>query len=131
MYNYLEEIKKDVIGYLMNEAEFDRDDLFYNRDDLEDKLNDNLFVCDSVTGNASGSYTFCRATAKKYVVDNMELLKEALENFCVDSSTVAEKFISENWEYFDVTIRCYMLGAAINEALDELENDFLMENEEA
>lgn len=129
MYNYLEEIKKDVREYLMNEAEFDRVDLFYNRDNLEEELNDNLFVCDSVTGNASGSYTFCRATAKKYVVDNMELLKEALENFCVDSSTVAEKFISENWEYFDVTIRCYMLGAAINEALDELENDFLMENE--
>ena len=81
MYNYLEEIKKDVREYLMNEAEFDRDDLFYNRDDLEEELNDNLFVCDSVTGNASGSYTFCRATAKKYVVDNMELLKEALENF--------------------------------------------------
>lgn len=35
-----------------------------NRDEVEQNLNDTLFTCDSVTGNASGSYTFNAWTAE-------------------------------------------------------------------
>jgi hypothetical protein len=79
-------------------------------------------VEDSVTGNASGSYTFNRWTAKEYVADNMELLKDALDEFCTESRTIAEHFLNEDWEYFDVSIRCYLLGSVISEVLDELED---------
>lgn len=119
MYNYLESIKADVMEYVRNEMNvYDYND----RDELEEMLNDNLWAEDSVTGNASGSYTFCRETAKTYVTENMDECIEALKEFCVDSETIAEKFLSEDWEYFDVTIRCYLLGQAISEVLDELEN---------
>jgi hypothetical protein len=114
----MESMKQDIKTYLEDEFEYRYSDL--DRDELEQELYDDLFINDSVTGNASGSYTFCRNTAKEYVIDNMELCKEALDEFCVEASEVADHFLSEDWEYFDVTIRCYLLGQAICEVLDEM-----------
>ena len=118
-YNYLEEMKKDIRTHLEDEYEYRYHDL--DREELEEKLNDNLWDDDSITGNASGSYTFCRQTAKEYVIDNIDLCKESLECLCTDSDIIADKFLSEDWEYFDVTIRCYLLGQAIAEVLEEIE----------
>lgn len=117
-YNYMEEMKQDIKAYLEDEFEYRYSEM--DHDELEQELYDDLWINDSVTGNASGSYTFCRATAKEYVIDNMEICKEAIDEFCVDANTVADKFLSEDWEYFDVTIRCYLLGSAIAEVLDEM-----------
>lgn len=121
MYNYLEEMKNDVMEYINNEIDLSN---YEDRDELEQFLNDELFTVDSVTGNASGSYTFNRVQASLYVLDNMDLLQEAIREFCIDSETVADKFLSDDWEYFDVTIRCYLLWQAIAEALDEMDIDF-------
>lgn len=119
-YNYLESIKADIKTYLEDEFEYRYSDC-EDKDELQEALNDDLFAEDSVTGNASGSYTFCRETAKEYVTENMEECIEALKEFCVESETIAEKFLSEDWEYFDVTIRCYLLGQAISEVLEEID----------
>ena len=117
MYDYLESMKADINEYL----EENKDLLELDRDELEEKLNDDLWINDSVTGNVSGSYTFNSNTAKEYLDDNEELLKEALTEFCVSSETIADNFMNGNYEYFDVTIRCYLLGQAIAEVLDEME----------
>lgn len=118
MYNYFEEVKKDVLDYINCEINLsDYDDM----DELEQFLNDELWTRDSVTGNASGSYTFNQLEAKEYVTENMDLLADALEGFETDSQTIAVKFSSEDWEYFDVTIRCYVLSEAISDALEEIE----------
>lgn len=127
MYNYLQSIKEDVMEYIKNEVTTTE---YFDRDELESRLNDNLWTDDSVTGNASGSYTFCRSTAMEYVTDNMDLCKDAISEFCVDADTVADKFLSEDWEYFDVTIRCYLLGEAIGEALDEMESELTFAEDE-
>lgn len=117
-YNYLEAIKEDVKQAI--EENINLDDYRGDRDSLEEKLNDDLWVDDSVTGNASGSYTFNSYTAKNYVQDNLDLLKEAAEEFCCTDR--AEKWLfDEAWEDADVTIRCYLLGQAIGEVLDEIE----------
>lgn len=124
MYNYLEEMTNDVKEWI-NE-EFDTEQLnerLTDRDTFESDLNDYLWITDSVTGNASGSYTFNRWTAQQYVNDNTDILKEALQEFCIDSETIADKFLNDDWEYFDVTIRCYLLGQAIAQALDEIESE--------
>ena len=99
---------------------FTAEDFSDNMNEIADKLNDELWVDDSVTGNGSGSYTFSRYGAKTYVVDNMDLCVESLEEFCTEPATIAEKFLAEDWEYFDVTIRCYLLGAVIWEILEEV-----------
>jgi hypothetical protein len=114
----MEAMKQDIKAYLEDEFEYRYNDI--DRDELEQELHDDLFINDNVTGNASGSYTFCSATAKEYVIDNVDLCKEALNEFCVDSSEVTDHFLSEDWEYFDVTIRCYLLGQAIAEVLEEM-----------
>lgn len=121
MYNYYEAMKDDIREYLNNDyvwSEIENADIL-TADDLAEWLNDELWVVDSVTGNASGSYTFNRYTAGEYVKDNIDLCREALEEFCVDAETIAERFLYEDWEYFDVTIRCYILNSCIWDIVEE------------
>lgn len=128
MYDYLEHVTADVKDYV--EQEIDLTEWAGNRDGLEEQLNDDLWTCDSVTGNASGSYTFNRIQAQIYVLDGMDELQEAVNEFGIDSETIGEKFLESDWEYFDVTIRCYLLGQAIAAVLDDLEEDGAFEEEE-
>lgn len=128
MYDYLEQVTADVRDYV--EQEIDLTEWAGDRDGLEEKLNDDLWTCDSVTGNGSGSYTFNRVQAQIYVLDGMDELQEAVNEFGIDSETIVEKFLESDWEYFDVTIRCYLLGQAIAAVLDDLEEDGAFEEEE-
>ena len=123
-YNYLEAMIEDVKEYLRNEAEYDQDDLFYNRSYLEEKLHDELWCNDSVTGNASGSYTFSTWKAEEYLCHNYDELADACEEFGQDIGEAVKR----GAEFCDVTIRCYLLGRAISEAVDEIEAE--LENEE-
>lgn len=112
-YNYFEAVKADVLDYIsenINLAEFD------SFDDLEDSLNDELWVSDSVTGNASGSYTFSTWQAEENLCHNWDLLADALREFGCESVDILDK----GAEWCDVTIRCYLLGQAIAEALEEI-----------
>ena len=127
MYDYLEAMKQDIMDYIRNEVNTNE---FSSREELEESLNDDLWTVDSVTGNASGSYTFNRWTAMDYVTDNMDLLEDAISEYGISAETVGEKFLEANFEYFDVTIRCYLLSQAISEALDEMEDDLTFSEEE-
>ena len=116
MYNYLEAVTADVVEYIKNEinlADYD------SREELEEALNDELWTADSVTGNASGSY-YCNAwKAEEALAHNWDLLAEALSEFGQDGTDV----LKQGAEAMDVTIRCYLLGQAIAEALEELEEE--------
>lgn len=78
-YNYMNAMKEDIRNYI--DESINKEDYTEDRDGLEEYLNDTLWTEDSVTGNASGSYTFNRETAKEYVLDNTDLLKEAYTEF--------------------------------------------------
>src|SRR5574344_819004 len=119
-YNYLESVKVDVKNYIENEVEPSN---YSSREELESYLNDELFVNDSVTGNGSGSYTFNTWQAEENICHNWDLLAEALEVFGCD-----ENYLKKGAEACDVTIRCYLLGQAINEVLDEMDLNFGEEN---
>ena len=120
-YNYLEAITDDVMEFIKNEVNLQDYD---NEDDFIEYLNDTLWTDDSVTGNGSGSYTFNRYKAKEYVIDNMELVAEMADEFGVDNKTLGEKFRDEDWEYFDVSIRCYLLYQAITDAIEKMNITF-------
>ena len=110
-YNYLEAVKEDVKEYINNEIDFSD---FGSVEELEEKLNEILWVEDSVTGNASGSY-YCNAwKAEEALAHNWDLLAEALKEF--DCSV---DLLEKGAEWADVTIRCYLLGQAIAEVLEE------------
>lgn len=119
-YNYRETLKNDVLDYIRNEINFSE---FDSLEELKEKLNDDLWTVDSVTGNASGSYTFNRWEARENVIDNMDILQEAVEEFGTPVEEVGKDFLTEEWEKFDVTIRCYLLGECIAAAIEEITNE--------
>ena len=116
-YNYEEAVKNDVRTWI--EANLKFSEWKGDREGLEEYLNDELFVDDSVTGNGSGSYTFNTWEAEENICHNMELLGEACEEFGDDSGQMLKK----GAEACDVTIRCHLLGSAISAVLDELEEE--------
>ena len=122
MYNYLENVTADAKQAILENL---NDWNFADREDLEEIAHDKLWVDDSVTGNGSGSYTFNREAAKEYVTrsdDGMNTLRDVVREFdCEHEAFTA--FLENDWEYLDVTIRCYLLGQAISAALDELEEE--------
>lgn len=113
-YNYREQVKSDILDYI---AEHEIKVTASNREEVAEQLHDELWVNDSVTGNASGSYTFNAWEAEENICHNLDLLKEALEEF---GSNIADL---DSAEMCDVTIRCYLLGECIEAALDEVEEE--------
>lgn len=114
-YNYMEAMKEDIRNFINDEITLSD---FADRDELETHLNDTLWIEDSVTGNASGSY-FCNAyRAEEAICHNLDLLAEAMEEFGDDSNA-----LKKGAEWCDVTIRCYLLGQAIGEVLNDMEDE--------
>lgn len=124
MYNYYEAVKNDVMEYI--NYEIDLNEWKGNREGLEEKLNEDLWTVDSVTGNGSGSYTFNAWEAEENLCHNLDLLEEALDEFGSDKGYLLE----EGAEAADVTIRCYLLAPTIAEVLDELEDELAEDEEE-
>lgn len=114
-YDYLQAVTNDVLAYIEENA---IEVTTSNREEVESQLYDDIFCCDSVTGNGSGSYTFNAWEAQENICHNLDLLAEACEEFGggVD-------ILKDGAEACDVTIRCYLLGQAISAALDEVETD--------
>ena len=125
-YNYYEAVADDVRSYVENEVnlkDFEYDENCLDIERLSNYLNDELFIEDSVTGNASGSYTFNSYEAREYVIDNMDLVEEAGFEYG-DSERMADHLLNEDWETLDVIIRCYVLPTAISEIMDEVADEW-------
>ena len=121
-YDYLSAVESDVREYIENNVNFhDYSDL----DEMKEDLNKKLFVEDSVTGNASGSYTFNTWKAEEYLCHNLDLLAEASEEFGGSSD-----ILSDGAEICDVTIRCYLLGQAIENVAPDMWQDWEDSQEE-
>ena len=121
-YNYEDAMREDIRAYLNENWEKGK----RISDEDRETLHDNMFVSDSVTVNASGSYTCNAWEAEENVCHNLDLLGEALDEFCVEGETLREKM---SGEWADVTIRCYLLGQVEGEIFDEW-NDNIDEDEE-
>ena len=52
-------------------------------------------------------------------IPNAETI-EAMNEFGYDMNRLAEKIDEEDWEYLDVTIRCYLLGEVIAKVVEEI-----------
>lgn len=114
-YNYLQAVTNDVLSYIEENA---IKVTTSNREEVESQLNDDLFCCDSVTGNGSGSYTFNAWEAEENICHNLDLLAEAIEELGGNMDV-----LNDGAEACDVTIRCYLLSQAISAALDEVETE--------
>lgn len=127
-YNYREAVAADILDYIRDNytAEEIRANLEDFRFRWEEELRDDLWVCDSVTGNASGSYYCNTYRAAEALAYNWDLLRDALYEFGCDDVNPIDK--GEEW--CDVTIRCYLLSECLAEVLDDLEEEIDREQEE-
>ena len=114
LYNYHIAVKDDIREYIKE-----------NYDSVTEKMRAEMFDTilgeDSVTGDASGSYTMNRAIAKEYVIENIDLLNRAVDEYGFDKKDIGEQFLSEEWEQLDVLIRLYLVG----EYFDDIFSEFL------
>lgn len=110
-YNYYDEMEQDIREYLVNTEERDFDTLY-----------EQLWIEDSVTGNASGSYIFSTDKAEENLCHNLDLLQAALDEFGGDLSEALKK----GAEYCDVTIRCYLLRRNIGKSIERIERGGLI-----
>lgn len=125
-YDYFEAVCADVRKEIA-ESWADRFADFETLGELREALNDELWICDHVTGNVSGSYTFSQWKAEEYLAHNWDVLEEACAEFGADMGEEVKK----GAENADVLIRCYFLPAAIDEVLPDFEEDFNAAHEEA
>lgn len=126
MYDYREELKKDIKAYIEDNRDEIIDGLADNGIALDDKfevagyLRDILFACDEVTGNEYKYTKYVNLdTTKKWVLENIDLAVEAITGFDYDYEHLGRKIGAGDYEYLDVTIRCYLLGEILEQVLDE------------
>lgn len=113
MYDYYENVKDDVENYIKENKEYFK---ATDVEELEEELNDQCWNSDSVTGNASGNYTFDTYKAEENLNGNWDLLLEALEEFGYFDVNPIKK----GAEWCDVIIRCYVLSQAISSLLEQM-----------
>lgn len=114
-YNYLENEIEDIKEYIRNNYEEEEIKELKEDEHLQEELRDTLWCEDSITGNASGSYTFSTYKAEEYLTHNMDLLEEALTEFGYEGIP-----FDKGAEWCDVSIRCYLLDQALSQALEEV-----------
>lgn len=123
MYDYLEAMKEDVKKWINDNK--DSIDKVGSLDELKEQLNDDLWADDDVTGNGSDAgYPMDDAEMREAVHENSELCKDALLDFGTTSDKIAEKFLEGDYVFFDATIRCYLLAQAIDEIVNENEEEY-------
>lgn len=120
MYNYYEEVLQAVEeavndGYSPEMLEP------VDLEDFAEKLNDALWVDDSVTGNASGSFFFNSYKAEEALAGNWDLAAEALVEFGYDDVDAFHK----GAEWVDVSIRCYLLNSCISDYIERNEDELI------
>ena len=114
-YYYYDAVKEDILNAIEEDDELlpreDEDAI-----DYEERLTDALWVSE-VTGNGSFAYYFSdEEDAIAAVMTNLDLCREAYQEFGVDEDAVS--FMS-NICSADVTIRCYILPSVIHDIIEE------------
>lgn len=118
IYSYPKAVKSDIREYLKDELDVGKFGLLIQGDDdtIED-VREEAFEDDSITGNASGSYTMNSLKAEQNLTGNWDLLQEAKEEL---NPTI--DLIEKGPEFCDVLIRCYLVDWCFNETLNDIVN---------
>ena len=125
MLSYYEEVYRDVEDLLANESELqemiEAVPLSIGIERLYDALMSDSWS-DSVTGNASGSYSCNAYEAMKMVLDNTVDVAKAYIDLDI-ASEMAEDFNNERWEKIDVIARVANLFQAVHDAVIDYFDD--------
>ena len=123
MYNYKDQIRADVKEWIEDNKEQIEG---LDRHDAYEVVYDSCWVDDSVTGNASGSYTFSRWEARQNFFndeDSDEYIDQMIEDGFTTRESVGRAVQESQWELLDVSIRCWLLCDAVSYVLDDYYED--------
>lgn len=122
-YNYLEAVTEDAKSYIEeNYTAEEIREMFEDRYNWECTLCDDMWTADSVTGNASGSYTFNTYQAEEYICHNLDILAEAVEEWGGNMDVLKSGFTKAGVKAFERDT-----VAEIFSALEETNRDFTIE----
>lgn len=116
MYNYIEEMRSGIKDYLRQNYENHKDEkgkYVFKKSEL-DRLRDEVFISDTVTWNASGSYVFNSYKAEENLCHNLNLLLDSCHEFGFDVGEAIEK----DAEHCDVLIRCYLVDSVLFDVIE-------------
>lgn len=122
-YDYRAQVKSDIEDYIKDSVDMSKYD---SREEMEEDLNEKLWLADSVTGNASGSYTCNRWEAEENLCHNLDLLEDACNSFGDEGFNILKK----GPEAADVTIRLYLAPQELSKVLDEKNLPWDKDNDE-
>ena len=112
MYNYFNQIKKDILNYIIK----NKIDTNKPADALHLDLYGELWEEDSMTGYGEHGYFTRIEDARDAVCDNADILKKAFRDMDITSDIIKERLF--DWIYWDSVIRCYLLYRALVEVID-------------
>lgn len=123
-YNYLDALINDINDAINDhDIDFDWDDFIDDDGKLDadyaiDSLNDACWDTDTITGNASGSYTMSKQQAEQHLAGNFDLLAEAVEELQNNDASI----LAKGAEACDVLIRIYLLPEAVDTVVNDKVN---------
>lgn len=122
-YDYEHAMIRDILDYIHdNHITIDWTD---TEDNIIEDLTDMLWNEDCITGNGSQYYD-TENKCSEYLCQNSDILYEAAQEFCIDDNIIMLISHFENKtlaQYFDSTIRCYLLNSCIYQAIQELKKE--------
>lgn len=115
MYNYYDEVLYSLVDFIEEDdwwkAEIEDG---ASLDRVRDKIYEQAWLNDGVTGNGSGSYYCNSYKAEEALAHNWDLLREVFNEFGCESNP-----FERGPEACDVTIRCYLLNQVLDEAMEK------------
>ena len=117
-YDYRKAIIEDIKEYIKNNPQQAVGP--FVTDDIENYWYDILWAEDCITGNGANWYD-TEEKCEEYLALNLDLGLEACEEFGIDIRALLAAASNKNAaRYIDCTIRCYLLGECLSQALEEL-----------
>lgn len=117
-YNYLEAITNDIECWMDKDGDSFDISQFEDREEAAEFLHDELWGEDSITGNGPDGYDSENA-CEEYLCHNIDLIIDACDTFGIDYTDLRMRYKKGTFAvYLDCTIRCYLLGQAIDKALE-------------
>lgn len=117
-YNYREEMVKDIKKYIVDN--YMEPEPGMTRDEYEERLSDELWDIDEITGNG-GMYYADEDTCAGYVGYGLIDLIDALEEFGFDfTHDMMDAFRVAPARYLDCLVRTHILYECVSKAVDEL-----------
>lgn len=120
-YDYLREETYDVIAAIRNDNKLLKTVINAIKNDdknLHIYIHDELYHNDKVTGDGHIGYTAFNFIAEEYLCHNFNLLNKAFDYFGYDKTAIMDAL--NRPKDCDVLIRCYMLPACVDKAIEKL-----------